>query len=174
MDIKMIKKSMVMVLLLVTTLQAENIFLKLPYNMQIGKKIPKTVEKKMKMVPDYDGWYEISDILELKLTKDYILKRLYVWYPHKIWRRAGIKMCTNKYETGTSYEKMKTIIKNNGVSYIDESISKSGYLRFISFDIDKDNEHYNYSLKFYIKPKITCKGGLRSISISPLESDDEY
>ena len=163
-----------MVLFLVTTLQAENIFLKLPYNMQLGKKIPKKVEKKMKAEGDDDEWREIPNILGLRLTKDYILKSLYVYYPHKIWRRAGIKTCTNKYETGTSYEKMKTIIKNNGISYIDEGISKSGYLRWISFDIDKDNERYNYYLEFYIKPEITCKGGLRSISISPLESDDEY
>ena len=169
MDIKMIKNSILTMFFLLSTLQAEGLFSKLPYNIQLGKKVPKKIEKMMKLKKYYTTWYTVYNKFEFEV-ENHIITEIHFLRPPKLWRKAGIKLC-NKYTKGTSYEQMKKLIKDNHGSDIEEEFTKWG-APILKFKVDNDKQFYLSFTKEF-KPNENCKGGLEQFTVY-LQRDDDY
>lgn len=171
----MMNKLILTLLILISSLHAEEIFSELPYGMVLGKALPVKVETRLtktKFQNQVTGKFAVkidedSRILHSVLFSfaDYDMPTILP----KIWRRAGLKLCYDNRD-GTSYEKVKEIIHANGAYEIDESDDQ--YRIMIDFRIDSDKQ---YELVLYKKSVPNDHGkGLAYITITQQSGSDGY
>ena len=171
------KKIFTTLLLLVITLQAKSIFSTLPYEIEIGKPLPKIVADKIvktRIQYQLTGKFALTFYdLETKTVKSVIFAYgdydMPILVP-KVWRRAGIAFC-DENENGTPYEYMKKLVKeSNAKDVVVESDQTSITL---SFTID---ENKRYEMIFFKKKTVDDHGrGLAYITVTkPEKSGDEY
>jgi len=163
--------------LLVLTVHAQSIFSKLPYEIEIGHKLPKIVESKMvktKIQYQLTGKFALTFYDDEKKTVKSIVFAygdfdMPILVP-KVWSRAGIEFCYDN-DNGTPYTYMKKILKENGAKNIDVEKDQTGIT--LSFTVD-GNKHYEMIFFAYNAENDHGKGLAYITVTQPEESGDEY
>jgi hypothetical protein len=171
------KKIFLLLVIMIISLQAKGIFSKLPYEIEIGHKLPKIVEEKMvktKIQYQLTGKFALTFFDdEKKIVKSIIFAYGDYDMPllvPKIWSRAGIEFCYEG-DNGTPYNYMKKLIKENGAKDIDVERDQTGIT--LSFTIDNNKR---YEMIFFTFDAENDHGkGLAYITVTqPEEAGDEY
>jgi len=165
-------------LLILSPLNANDLFNKLPYKIKLGKRVPLKVEDKMVI---YNYQYEIMGKFALDLDKDTkVVKGIIFSYDDfdvptllpKAWRKAGLKLCYYD-QNGTKYDTVKDLLPSTDAYDIDEF--NDFYRRVISFKIGSNKQ---YELVFYSEAKKDEHGsGLAYITITQVDGlgiDEDY
>lgn len=181
----MIKKIILIMVFLISILHAENNPLsKLPFGIELGKKVPKKVEDRAtKIKEDKKGniYYYMENKFEYTVNSKGLVDKLafYNYYNShnkttnilpKIWRQNGIKLSTRKL-IGTSLEEFKKNIKLQirmaNLKEYDDDLYTS-----MNFDV---NNKYHFYLKFWKHSEhLELKSGLLFIIITRNVLDDDY
>lgn len=171
-------KMIILVFLLSVSSYAEGIFSHLPYNVKLGAPLPSKVEKKLA----YKNFkYQITGKFGIEWDEDSgILDSIYFAYGMfdipsvlpRVWRVAGLKLCYDNSD-GTSYEKVKELIRENAAYEVEES--EDHYRRIINFKVDGNKQ---YELIFFKKSVEDDHGkGLAYITVTRSDNnsfDDDY
>jgi len=171
-------KVILIALMLFTSLLADEIFSQLPYGMKLGKPVPSKVEKKLTHT---NYRYQVTGKFGIEWDPDSgILHSIYFGYGMfdipsllpRAWRVAGLKLCYEDSD-GTSYEKVKKLIKDSSAYEIEET--DDHYRQIINFKIDSNKQ---YEMVFFKKPVKEDHGvGLAYITITRTDSssfDEDY
>ncbi len=171
----MIKKLILTMLLISSTLQAGDLFSKLPYGIELGKKVPYKVEKIMEQ--NFSRFYDVIGKFEITFTSEDSLlvegiafnsnsTKTYNTFPKKL-KKAGFKLC-DSYNKGTSYKTVKNIITKNKGYDIEEYMGSNS--KIIEFKIDNDKE---FILFFGVEARDNCKGGLYFLGVTLAKAEDD-
>ncbi len=136
-------KKLLMLLLLSSLACADSVLLKLPYGMELGKKVPHVVKEMALINSSYSTLYTVKNKFEFYIdSNNNISSILFFSNPSnaikipKLWRVLGLKI---SWKGGTEKSKILTIIKTEGAKniIIDESPSGCQEIFKINFDIKK-------------------------------------
>jgi len=174
----MLKKIIFLMMLSVPVLFAKGIFSHLPYNVKLGAPLPSKVEDKL---AHKNFKYQVTGKFGIEWDKDSgILDSIYFSYGMfdipsvlpRAWRVAGLQLCYENTD-GTSYERVKELIRENAAYEVEES--EDHYRRIINFKVDGNKQ---YELIFFKKAVKDDHGkGLAYITITRTDTnsfDDDY